>query len=72
MNRMLIGCWYAVVVGCLAGCGAETAATAASGAVIKQQELEQARSAKQATEQQIQQAADQMQQRADQLKQATQ
>jgi curli biogenesis system outer membrane secretion channel CsgG len=49
----------------LAGCGVETAATAASAASIKQQELEQAQRTLEQAQQKIDAATRQMQQRAE-------
>ena len=49
----------------LAGCGVETAATAATAASIKQQELEQARKTVEQAQQKIDAATRQMQQRAE-------
>ena len=62
MNRMA-GMWMLMAVG-VAGCGMETAGTAATGAAIKQQELQHGQAAQQAVEQQLQQA---LQQGADRL-----
>ena len=53
----------AVLVG-LAGCGAETATTAATGASIKQREIEEGKKTMQQSRESIDQAMDQAQQRA--------
>lgn len=50
----------------LAGCGAEVAQTAATGAALKQQELEQAKKAQDMAQKKIDAATQQMQQRAQQ------
>lgn len=49
----------------LAGCGVETASTAATAAAIKQQEIEQGKKTMQQAQQKIDAAMQQMQQRAD-------
>lgn len=48
----------------LAGCGAETAGTAATGAAIKQQEIEQGEKTRARAQQRIDQAVDVMNRRA--------
>jgi NifU-like protein involved in Fe-S cluster formation len=48
----------------LAGCGVETATTAATGAAIKKQEIEEGRKTMSQVEQKVGQAVDQMEQRA--------
>jgi hypothetical protein len=53
-------------VGALAGCGVETATTAATGASIKKQEVEEGKKAQERAQQKIDQAQQQMQQRAQQ------
>lgn len=50
----------------LAGCGVDTASTAATGAAIKPQEIEQGRQTPDQVRQQLDQAEQQMQQRAEQ------
>jgi len=50
----------------IAGCGVETATTAATGAAIKKQELEQGRKTQSQVQQKVEQAAQQIQQRAEQ------
>jgi hypothetical protein len=55
----------------LAGCGVEAVGSAATGAAIKKQEVEQGQAQKKAIEQQLQQALDQGQQRQQALDQAT-
>lgn len=52
------------VVVALAGCGAETAGTAATGAVIKAKEVEEGQKTGERARQKIDQAMDQLQQRA--------
>jgi NifU-like protein involved in Fe-S cluster formation len=49
----------------LAGCGVETATTAATGAAIKKREIEQAKKTQEQLQQKIEQANQQLQQRAD-------
>ena len=50
----------------LAGCGVETATTAATGAAIKQQEVDQGKKTMEQAKQKAEQAAQQIQQRAEQ------
>jgi hypothetical protein len=50
----------------LAGCGVETATTAATGASIKKQEVEEGKRTQERAQQKIDQAQQQMQQRAQQ------
>ena len=50
----------------LAGCGVETATTAATGAAIKQQEVGQGKKTMEQAKQKAEQAAQQIQQRAEQ------
>jgi hypothetical protein len=50
----------------LGGCGVETATTAATGASIKKQEVEEGKRTQQRSQQKIEQMQDQMQQRAQQ------
>ncbi len=57
--------WLGVVLS-MSGCGIETASTAATGAAIKKQELEQGRKTMDQMQQKIDQAAQQSQQRAEQ------
>ena len=54
----------ALAVVALAGCGVETATTAATGAAIKKKELEEGKKTQERMQQKIDQAVDQMQQRA--------
>ena len=56
----------AVVIATLAGCGVETASTAASGGVIKAKELEAAKKTQDQMRQKIDQTMEQAQQRAQQ------
>lgn len=55
-----------VVAALLAGCGAEVATTAATGAAIKKQEVESAQQTKARAQEKIDQATQAMQQRAEQ------
>ena len=48
----------------LAGCGVETVGTAATGAAIKKQEIEQGQKTMQQSQQKVEAAVQQMQQRA--------
>lgn len=54
-----------LVAAALAGCGVETASTAATAAAIKKQEIEQGQRTMQQAQQKIDSAMQQMQQRAD-------
>ena len=54
----------ALAVAALAGCGVETATTAATGAAIKKKELEEGKKTQERMPQKIEQSIDQMQQRA--------
>ena len=49
----------------LAGCGVETATTAATGAAIKKQEIEQGQKTQEQMRQKVEQATQQMEQRAE-------
>jgi len=60
MNRIIV----ALSVVALCGCGVETMGTAATGAVLKKQELEQGRKNMQNAQQRIDQAVQQMNQSA--------
>lgn len=62
MRRILICAALSV----LAGCGVETATTAATGTAIKKREIEQAKKTQDDAKQKLDQAMQQMQQRADQ------
>jgi outer membrane biogenesis lipoprotein LolB len=53
-----------IAMAALAGCGVDVATTAATGASIKKQELEQAKKTMQGAQQKIDAAVGQMQQRA--------
>ncbi len=55
-----------VIAAALAGCGVETATTAATGAAIKKQEIEQGRKTQEDAQRKVEQAMQQLQQRADQ------
>ena len=50
-----------LVFAALAGCGVETATTAATGAAIKKQEIEQGKKTMEQVQQKIEQATQQMQ-----------
>jgi len=54
----------ALAAALLAGCGVETASTAATAAAIKKQEMEQGKKTMEQAQQKIGQAAEQMQQSA--------
>ena len=56
----------ALAASALAGCGVETATTAATGAAIKQQEVDQGKKTMEQAKQKVEQAAQQVQQRAEQ------
>jgi polyhydroxyalkanoate synthesis regulator phasin len=56
----------ALAISALAGCGVETATTAATGAAIKKKELEEGKRTQERAKQKIDQAMDQAQQRAQQ------
>jgi hypothetical protein len=53
----------------LAGCGVDTATTAATGAAVKKSEADQGRKTLEQSQQRIEQAAQQVQQRAEQGRQ---
>jgi hypothetical protein len=55
-----------ITIAALAGCGVETATTAATGAAIKKQEIEQGKKTQEDARRKIDQAMQQMQQRANQ------
>ena len=55
----------------LAACGVDTATTAATGAAIKKQEVDQGKKTLEQTQQKVEQAAQQMQQRAEQGRDAS-
>ena len=55
-----------LLVAVLGGCGVETATTAATGASIKKQEVEEGKRTQQRADKRIEQMQDQMQQRAQQ------
>ena len=57
--------FFILAAATLAGCGVETASTAATAAAIKQQEIEQGKKTMQQAQQKIDAAMQQMQQRAD-------
>jgi hypothetical protein len=55
-----------VAVMAVAGCGVDTATTAATGAAIKKTEVEQGRKTLEQSQQRVEQAAQRIQQRAEQ------
>jgi surface antigen len=55
----------AIVLMLLAACGVETATTAATGAVIKKQEIEEGKKTMERTQAKVEDAMQQMQQRAE-------
>jgi hypothetical protein len=59
-----------LVAAALAACGVETATTAATGAVIKKQEVEQGKKTLEQSREKIEQAMQQTQQRAEQDREA--
>lgn len=56
--------FLAILVSCVAGCGVETASTAATSAAIKKQELDAGKQAMERAEQKIGQSLELQQQRA--------
>jgi hypothetical protein len=62
MSKLILALAFAA----LAGCGVETATTAATGAAIKKQELEQGKKTQEQAQQKIDRAMEQVQQRAQQ------
>ncbi len=65
MNTLRITVCAAALV-LIAGCGAEVATTAATGAAIKKQEVDAAKQLKESTDKKIDAAAQAIQQRAEQ------
>lgn len=61
MRMLIVLCAFAM----LAGCGVETATTAATGAAIKKQELEEGKKTLEQVQQKIGQAMEQTRQRAE-------
>jgi hypothetical protein len=61
-----------IIVAALAGCGVETASTAATGAVIKAKEAEAAKKSQEQMRLKIDQTMEQAQQRADRAGEAAQ
>ena len=57
MKTVILACAFVA----LAGCGVETATTAATGAAMKKQEMEQGKATMEQARQKIDQAAQQMQ-----------
>lgn len=62
MTRILV----AVAIFALAGCGVDTATTAATGASIKKQEMEEGKRSQERAQQKIDKMQEQMQDRAQQ------
>lgn len=62
MTRILV----AVAICALAGCGVDTATTAATGASIKKQEMEEGKRSQERAQQKIDKMQEQMQDRAQQ------
>jgi len=65
-NQSLTRALAFAVLAVLSGCGVDTATTAATGAAIKKQEVEQGRKTMDDARQKVEQAAQQVQQRAEQ------
>ena len=61
MHRFIV----VIVAFALAGCGVETATTAATGAVIKKQEIEAGKKTMEQSQARVNQAMEQVQQRAE-------
>ncbi|MSP98701.1 MAG: hypothetical protein EXR29_16080 [Betaproteobacteria bacterium] len=61
MNRPII----VFLTALLAGCGVETATTAATGAAIKKQEIEQAKKVQEQVQQNVERTMQQVQQRSE-------
>lgn len=70
MRLFLTAFSIVAATGTLAGCGMEAAGAAATGAALKQQELQQGRAAQQALEQDLRQALDQSTDRLRQMDEA--
>lgn len=62
MRHLVLAC----VLTALAGCGVDTATTAATGASIKKQEMEEGKRSQERAQQKIDQMQEQMQNRAQQ------
>ena len=65
-SRITIHAVAIVVLTMIAGCGVEVATTAATGAAIKKQEIDQGKKTMEDARQKIEQAAQQVQQRNEQ------
>ena len=61
MHRLVV----VFAIAALAGCGVETATTAATGAAIKQREIEEGKKTMERAQQKIGEAMEQVQQRAE-------
>lgn len=70
-NRLRNALLLAFCSTAVAGCGLEAVGSAATGAAVKKQEIENSQAQKQVIQQQLQQALDQGQQRQRDLDQAT-
>jgi len=73
-NTLLRGTIHAFAIAALAalaGCGVETATTAATSAAIKKQEIDQGKKTLEQAQQKAEQAAQQVQQSAEQTRAAT-
>lgn len=64
--RITIHVFAIAALAAIAGCGVETATTAATGAAIKKQEVDQGKQTLERAQQKVEQAAQQIQQRAEQ------
>ena len=67
MRRLILASAFTM----LAGCGVETATTAATGAVIKKQEVDQGKKTLEQTREKLEQAMQQTQQRVEQGREAS-
>ena len=65
-SRLTIHAFAITALATIAGCGVETATTAATGAAIKKQEVDQGKKTLERAQQKIDQAARQVEQRAEQ------
>ena len=64
MNRSIV--LFVLSISALAGCGVDTATTAATGAAIKKQEMDQGKKTMEQMQQKLDQANQQVQQRSEQ------
>jgi hypothetical protein len=65
-SRITLRAVSIVALATMAGCGVDTATTAATGVAIKKQEVDQGKKTMEAAQQKVEQAAQQVQQRAEQ------